>query len=204
MSRTTRAVVVAVTTALLVTGLAGAPAASATPGALTLVDPVVEVQGPSTNPVSPGCQSVHPPFSDCGYVTVHATVSGFSAFGGISADAADYDQFGGFGGPGSSARLTEFFRCGDGDRVHLRSVRLSPAGIWGGYDGYTNAYTRTSADAARLEAGFEFPNPGPACAGQHVLRAWVSNVRLGFHGTHGAPDQVFRVHGVHAVPLPAA
>jgi hypothetical protein len=181
-----------------------APVASAGPrSALTLSAVDVGVYGPSTNPVFFGCQSIHPPSSDCGYVYVTATVSGFDAYGGLSDDPSSYNQLGGFGGPGSSARLTEVYTCGTSTRVRLLSTTLAPSGIWGGYGGTTNRYTRRGSDAATLNAGFQFPNPRSTCDDLRIRAAWVSDVRLGFDGIDGAPDQVFRLRGTHRVPLPA-
>lgn len=181
-----------------------APAASAgTRAGLTLSGVEVDVHGPTTNPVFFGCQAVHPPSSECGFVHVTATIAGFDAYGGLTDDPLSDNQLGGFGGPGSSARLTEFYSCGTSARVHVLSTTLGPAGIWGGYGGTTNRYTRQGTNSATLNAGFQFPNPRSTCDDLTIRAAWVSDVRLGFDGVNGAPDKVFRLRGTHRVPLPA-
>lgn len=189
-------------TFVLLVGIAPDASATARPG-LRVSGVTVDVYGPATNPVFFGCQAIHPPSSDCGYVYVTATVSGFDAYGGLTDDPTIYDQLGGLGGPGSSARLTEVYTCGTSSRVHVLRTTLGPAGIWGGYSDVTNSYTRKGTNSATLVAGFQFPNPRSTCDQLTIRRAWVSDVRLGFDGINGAPDQVFRVRGVHRVPLPA-
>lgn len=183
------------TSTLAVAGLAGAlallgagPAAAAE--RVTVQAAEVEVYGPDA-PVYPGCGADLPPYSDCGYVDVELTLSGFDAFGGISDCESGADT--------GSARMHAAVTCGDDPQVHVVKTTLPVKAVSRYFQSSVNSYTRIDSDSALVSAWFEFPQPADygVCGDEDttLLRAKVFSISIGFQGAGGAPDATWSVAG---------
>ena len=213
MFRTFFAVVV---TALLVAGGSATAAQAAPPPGLRLAAVSVTSHGPGTAPVSSFCMAIHPPWSDCGYVTVDATVTGFDAYGGIVGCAPWdegcpvagedwYSQFGAVTTP-TSMRLTQHYRCGTSGKTHRARTTVQIGPMWNDYRSAVNFASFVDSDTAKLSVGGSFPNPREysVCPERTVVvSARLDSLVFSLDGTNGAPDRTWRRAGTHAVPLPS-
>lgn len=195
-----------------------APRTTAARTTLTVVATGVTTHGPSSTPVDEHCMSVKPPGSTCGYAFVTVTVKGFDALGGLS-DCDPYatndpygecagtseeawNQYGSVDWQQDRARYTEIYTCGTSKRPHVHSTRIGGAGIWYGFDSSAGYASRLDSDTARLRTAFEFPAPSSysVCPGTtRFVRGYLSDVRVAFDGTNGAPDATWKVGGVHRI-----
>ncbi|GAA0308925.1 hypothetical protein [Kineococcus aurantiacus] len=210
MKRTTAAAG-ALATALALTVAAAAPAGAAT-GTTTgttaptvqLASAQVETYGPADTPIYPKCTTDYPPISDCGYVDLRLTLTGFDAFGGVVAcddeTSAEGCPISGLGSVGSrgSARMHAAVACGDDPRPRLvkSTLPILPATPYSD----VNGYTRIDSNSAKLVATLEFPTPAEygVCGKRPttLLHAKVFGITVGFDGEGGTPDRTFRVPGI--------
>ena len=215
MRRPVPTLVTALVTALLTTGasLTGAGTASAAPR-ITLQDHRVSISPPiSSRPMRDQCTAGGLNHPWCGLGTVHLTLSGFDAVGGIPAcptpegdggceggDPLAHVETGTFG-----TRLDVVVRCTGDLFPRFRSVPLVTGSGLG--PGTVDARTRVDGDTAEVVAVFVLPAPGELadCLEEDstdLLHAAVRNLTVGFHAdTDLLTSWTTRVPGYHRVDL---
>ncbi|MFD0485622.1 hypothetical protein ACFQ46_23770 [Kineococcus sp. GCM10028916] len=188
MIRTFTAAAVALLAALSV-GVA-APASASTAPPIRLAGSTVQVFGPET-PVYPSCEVFYSPLSDCGYVDLRLTLTGFDAYGGVR------DGLGSVGDTGS-ASLHALITCGTSSRTHLVKTRLDILPVLQYSE--VSRTTRVDSNTAELVAEFELPTPAEygVCGTQstNLLRAKVFGITFGYDGAAGTPSHTYRIPGI--------
>lgn len=204
MIRTFAAAAVALLAALTVSVSFAAPAGAAAP-TIRLAHAAVNTYGPET-PVYESCETFYPPLSDCGYVDLRLTFSGFDAFGGVAecderslpdGEGCSISGLGSIGDTGT-ASMHALVTCGTSTRTHLvkRKLEIHAA------DPYSdvNSYTRDDSNSATLVASFEFPTPAEygVCGTKptNLVRAKVFGMSVGFEGAAGTASRNYRIPGI--------